>query len=110
MGAHRLGQTGRIERGRGNGIAPLDRRPARALAGGLNHRDGSELGEAVFPRIAAVRFHPGDVVRDDATARLDAAMVLVEVDVTSRTMARQAPSPRRSPPPWSPMRAISTTS
>src|SRR3954452_16212600 len=81
MGAHRLGQTGRIERGGGDVVAPLDRLPARDLAGGLNHRDGSELGEAVFPRIAAVRFHPGDVVRDDATARLDAAMVLVDVDV-----------------------------
>src|SRR3954471_711304 len=81
MGAHRLGQTGRIERGRGNVIAPLDRRPASDLAGGLNHPEGSKLGEAVFTRVAAVRSHPGDVVRDDATARLDAAMVLVEVDV-----------------------------
>src|SRR3954468_21215050 len=68
MGAHRLGQTGRIERGRGDVIAPLDRLPASDLAGGFNHRDGSELGEAVFTRIAAVRSHPGDVVRDDATA------------------------------------------
>src|SRR3954464_14635069 len=90
MGAHRLGQTGRIERGRGNGIAPLDRRPARALAGGLNHRDGSELGEAVFPRIAAVRFHPGEVVRDDATARLDAAMVLVEVGMDLEALGRRS--------------------
>src|SRR3954447_11747641 len=81
MGAHSLGQVGRIERGRGDVIALLDRLPAGDLAGGLNHRDSSELGEAVFTRIAAVRSHPGDVVRDDATARFEAAMVLVEVDV-----------------------------
>src|SRR5215210_6543001 len=100
MGAHRLGQIGRIERGRDDVIAPFDRLPASDLAGGLNHRDGSELGEAVFTRVAAVRSHPGDVMRDDPTARLDRPWSLSMSTWTLRlsagaTSKKAAISPRR---------------
>src|SRR3954468_12761327 len=59
--------------------APLTGAAVTMLDPRLDHGHGCDLGKAALARKAAFARHPVDLVRDGAAARLDAAVILVDL-------------------------------